>query len=369
MTWLRIFLLVCAAALSFAQVGQAEPGSSWVRGVVRAARFIPGKDAHETFQLHVVRSDNGSLIGMAVLSRKISKKLPAHLAIEVEGIEAGGGFWPFVRGEVSDDLDANWEEIRTPTPSGHVSSRRIEPETLGESTFVDLSGFRSYIGQKRYGRVLLLNGEAATFFLNNLKPPGTLPGTWERAGLATDEELHPTLYEGTFLVPSNEQQELINLYVTRVEGEKDRVTGYFVYAGARSPTEEEKKAQYLDPTSLGATLQVGHDYRDDWQPIGPSVPQNDAVRVTAPPAVTMNNCAIRLDRFRSFIGKYRFGRVVLPSGASTVIQLFDLLPPEKELIAKEQPEWLQEVAERAEGGGITIEARKIVFMAERNNPK
>jgi hypothetical protein len=165
--------------------------------------------------------------------------------------------------------------------------------------------------------------------------------------LGTDEELHPSAYEGLFLVPRDEQETFINMFLMRVEAEDNHVTGYFVHGGARPPTEEEVNRQYIHPISLWATLQVAHDYHKDWQPVGPNSSEKEAIKLTAPPPVTLKNCAILLDGFRPFIGVYRFGRVVLPSGASTVIQLFDLLPPEKEPIAKEYPDSFQGVTENA----------------------
>jgi hypothetical protein len=321
--------------LSLARQVLADGELSWARGVVRAVKYVSGKDARETFQLQVVRSDNGSLTGMAVLTREISEKLPGHSPLDVEGVEDDGLFFPLVQAEISDNLDDGWEKIRLAKRAGQTVMRRIEPHTLGESAFVDLSAFRPFIGRKRYGRLVLPGGEAATFFIDNLKPPAKRSGNWERAGLGSDEEIHPTRYEGTFLVPLKEQQVPIALYLTRVEGEGNQVTGYFVYAGARPANDEEKKSQYMDAMLLWATLQVGHDYHKDWRPIGASCSEKEAIKLTSAPAVTLNNCAIRLDGFRSFIGKYRFGQVALPSGAFTIIQLFDLLPPENELIARE----------------------------------
>ena len=342
---LGMFFSVCVALLALGQHLRAESGASWVRGGVSAAKFVPNVDPQETFDLQVIRRENDSLTGMAVITRKISEKEPNHRAIDIEGVERNGEFWPAVRPEVSDDLEKGWEQVAAKTPAGQLATRPVEPHTLGISAFIDLGVFRPFIGKKHYARVVLPDGEAATFFLDNLRPPANVPSTWERARLGTDEELHPSAYERLFLVPREEQETFMNMFLMRVEAEDNHVTGYFVHGGARPPTEEEVNRQYIDPISLWATLQVAQDYHKDWRPVRPSSFEKEAIKLTAPPPVTLKTCAIQLDRFRPFIGKYRFGRVVLPSGASTVIQLFDLLPPEKELIAKEHSDWLSDTAE------------------------
>ena len=80
----QIFLALFLAGISIAQ-RPASTNTTWVRGVVRAAKFVDGKDSHETFQLQVIRNDGGSLIGMAVITREMSQRHPNHSAIEVKG--------------------------------------------------------------------------------------------------------------------------------------------------------------------------------------------------------------------------------------------------------------------------------------------
>jgi hypothetical protein len=89
-----------------------------------------------------------------------------------------------------------------------------------------------------------------------------------------------------------------------------------------------------------ATLEVSNEPEKDWTVIGSSPPGTDGtdkvvlmypdkaayVERTAPDSPT---CQIDLTRFREFIGKFKYGRVVLRSGgASQTIVLTDLLPPE-----------------------------------------
>src|SRR5205085_9337771 len=102
-SWLLCFVFVGIHWLI--PPASARDQSSWVRGGVSAAKFVPNVDPHESFDLQVIRSENGSLTVMAVITRKISEKESHYPAIDVEGVERNGAFWPSVRSEVSDDLD------------------------------------------------------------------------------------------------------------------------------------------------------------------------------------------------------------------------------------------------------------------------
>ena len=330
------FTLLWISVITFPLTGLSTgyAGPTWVRGAVRAANFVAGKDAHETFQLQVIRHDKNSLTGMAVLTREISESHPNHAAIDIEGVEREGRFWPFVRGEVSNDRDGGWENVLLTQPLGKPARRRIQPQTLGEAIFIDLAAFGPHIGRRHFGRVVLPNAEAMTFFLENLKPPAKTPETWSRAGMGGDEELHPSAYEMTFLVPPGEQTPR-TFGLIRVEGKGGQVMGHFVYGGKRGAAENEKKG-YDQPIPLQARLRVTNDYHTEWTTIGTA----SGIKIKKPPAVSLS-ATVNLGKFQPMIGKYRYGKVVLPSGAFAIIQLVDLLPPEKELIAKEHPDWRQ----------------------------
>lgn len=330
---------MCLVGLLIPGDTNAKGGSYWVRGVVRAAKFVPGKDARETFQLQVIRSDNDVLTGLAVLTREISKDHARHAPIDVQGVEREGRFWPDLRAEISGDLDQGWHEVVLPKPIGERTIRHIAADTLGEALFINLGAFRPHIGREHYGRLLLPNGEAATFYLDNLRPPEKVPETWTRGGMGAREEIHPTAYEATFLVPAKEQERK-TLCLISVEGETGRVTGSFSYVSltGRLPTIEEQVDDYKEPTWPPATLQVAHDYNKIWTTIATASNPSEMVDLKGPPEVALR-LQIGLDAFRPMIGKFRYGKVVLRTGDSTVIELRDLLPPERELNAKEHPDW------------------------------
>lgn len=89
-----------------------------------------------------------------------------------------------------------------------------------------------------------------------------------------------------------------------------------------------------------ARLEVSNDRDKQWSVVGSSPSREDGTEVTVPmypdkaayveramPASP--TCDIDLSPFRAFIGKFRYGRVVLEGGGeSQFVVLADLLPPE-----------------------------------------
>lgn len=323
------FLVLRAEALA-----EAGDDHAWIRGVVRVSKFLPGKDARETFQLQVVRGNNDSLTGLAVLTREISKDDPNHAVIVVEGVERDGRFWPYLRGEVANDLEKGWHDVRIARPTGKLAKRRIEPQTLGETIFIDLKTFRPHIGRERYGRLILPNGEVATFLLENLKPSEHAAESWTRGGMG-EEELHPSNYEKPFLIPLKEQQRK-TFDLVGLEKEAGTLVGRFAYMAlnGRSRTLEEQVSDYEEPTWPRAILQVANDYHRQWRKIGETCNPDKPGELKGPPQIAMS-LRIYLDAFVPMLGKFRYGRVVLSTGDSAIIELVDLLPPEKDLSAKE----------------------------------
>jgi len=334
----RILFVLSALGLLSSCIGalaRENAPSVWVRGVVRASKFIPGKDAHESFQLQVIRGGTDSLIGLAVLTREISEN--GQTSLLVEGVERDGRFWPYLRGEVNNDLDKARHDIGIARPTGKPATRTIEPHTLGEAVFVELTAFRSHVGRERYGRFSLPGGEAAAFFLDNLKPPARLVDTWERG--ADKFLLGP--YEQTFLVPIKEQQ-CRTFMLLGLAKDLSGIVGHFNYVSfdGRSKTIEEQVNDYEEPIWPRASLKVTNDYHGHWKNIGETSNPEKTSELKGPPQVAIS-LNIYLDAFEPMIGQFRYGQVVLPTGDSTIIELADLLPPEKELIAKEHPAWQQ----------------------------
>jgi hypothetical protein len=288
----------------------------------------------------VIRGGADSLTGLGVITREISPDNPHHASLLIEGVERDGRFCPYLRGEVSNDLEKDWHKVNVVRPTGKAAKRTVDSQTLGEAIFVDLDAFRSSLGRKRYGRLVLPDGEAATFFLENLKPPEHVVETWAKGGMGEDE-LNPSSYEAPFLIPLKEQQPK-TFGLLRVKNDATGIVGQFNYGalGGRSRTIEEQVNDNEEPVWPQAALEVANDYHGQWRKVGNTSNPDNPTELKDPPALAMW-LNINLGAFRPMIGQFRYGQVILTTGDSTIIELVDLLPPEKELIVKEHPDWQQ----------------------------
>ena len=90
-----------------------------------------------------------------------------------------------------------------------------------------------------------------------------------------------------------------------------------------------------------AELEVSNDADQGWEIIGRSPAEDCGIETAAvivpvklgvanPQAEANKTCVIDMNPYRAFVGKFRYGRIVLKDGGtSQVIVLTDLLPPEK----------------------------------------
>ena len=92
----------------------------------------------------------------------------------LEGIEtAEGDFYPQVSYQVSDtEQGTQAKTIEAPTsPPGKVAIWTVQPKEASRPLKVDLDVFRPFIGEGKFGRLLLKSGEAVTFQIDDLQPP------------------------------------------------------------------------------------------------------------------------------------------------------------------------------------------------------
>jgi hypothetical protein len=82
------------------------------------------------------------------------------------------------------------------------------------------------------------------------------------------------------------------------------------------------------------TLQVRKKRTGKWKTIAKSQDNGQRTTVTIDPNATNFDLAVKLDAFKPLIGKYESGRIVLKGGRTSVFELKDLLPPEKQANSK-----------------------------------
>ena len=111
-----------------------------------------------------------------------------------------------------------------------------------------------------------------------------------------------------------------------------RLSGGFIYVARRhrddpAPAAELKGEAREDVFWPNVVLQVGPDGEGPWETVGRSATGTDTLKIKR--AAKPELFKVQLDAFRPFIGRMRFGRVVLESGEAALVDLEQMLTPPK----------------------------------------
>lgn len=133
----------------------------------------------------------------------------------------------------------------------------------------------------------------------------------------------------------------LNLITILWDGQRFEASGDYNNLGSK-PVQVEGREIESHPGFVDfypyATLEVSNSKSGNWKMIGTSPRQNEGKAISVlmkpnslrdhPIPVRNRDCSIEVNAFRRFIGKIRYGRVVLRNGeTSQPIVLTDLLPP------------------------------------------
>jgi hypothetical protein len=315
----KIGLLLFACLFSLQTAG-AGPGDVWARGVRGFAdKFYP-------FFLELVTEESGRLVATAeyVDYRSGDESRPRRLPATIAGIRTSDGrFWPDIKAQVYDDIKKKWKPIDVQQRHGERVKITFQENSPNEWLHLDLEPFRPMIGKFKYGMVTLTNGETAPFELRYLSPREAAPGYW------FDDELDRIYPFGTlpFLVGA-----LCSPKGTEVLGicsyiDKDGISPTQL-KGTRSRTPDGLCARepYFWPS---VTAQVATDANGPWKAIDSPPLPGEPFTISIEPRDTSVNLCVNMNNFRPFIGRFRYGRLVLPNGNAAIFQLQDLLPPEE----------------------------------------
>jgi hypothetical protein len=326
-----MFAVLGAAVTLFTQRAKA---SSWIReGPPSVAPGMEGLAG--PFELKVVRCDNDHVTGLAVLTRHSPRPGYKGVSVTVGGVETDEHrFWPSVTLQYSDDLNRNWQTLEQNETAGTAAARRVDPQTPGETFFVNLDPFRPFVGRVHYGRILLGNGEDVVFELIRLQARTNARSTsasekpsWSRR----PEDLYPSFTSRPFLTRLHAPAPPLGLI--SVASEDTQLEGGFVY-GSMQPSMQRgdveewalSKHRTFWPT---VTAEVANDDRGEWTTIGQSSKPDKLYKPKGPPTAPVL-LHVNLGLLRPLAGKYRYGRVVLETGESAIFELVNLLPPEKD---------------------------------------
>jgi hypothetical protein len=124
----------------------------------------PDLKSHPFF-LAILSSANDRLTGYFAFRNTLVGPILLH-GIRTPGDE----FWPIVQLQITNDKNGEWTTIASSVDDRSLTTLRVgSQETV--RMMVAMDPISRFVGKFRFGRVLLENGEAALFELNNLLPP------------------------------------------------------------------------------------------------------------------------------------------------------------------------------------------------------
>lgn len=323
MKTVRIRLVILIGVLS-AQLTYADSTCAWARAIRGVTR------TYDPFELELVCEESGRLVATAnYIDYQIPYlDRPHRLPATIKGVRTSDGrFWPEVKAEVSNEIEKNWKPLGAHKMPGDASKVTFRANDPNEWLRVDLEPFRVMIGKFKYGRVTLTSGERAIFVLNNLLPPTGSSGYW-------CENLLPRIAPfdtPPFVVLAFESPTGKDVLAACGYGDKD-ATSPTLIEGTRTPPGTTAPSITGEPEFWpSVTAQVAVAYNREWTNIpAPSLPGEPGTLSIAPKTVAAD-LYVNLNKFRPFVGKFRYGRLLLPSGKGAIFELRELLPVENDM--------------------------------------
>jgi hypothetical protein len=221
---------------------------------------------------------------------------------------------PCVIYEVATEGKGKWKTIARSTPAPNSLTIEIGPTRPRVLLNVDMEPFRSSIGKIRWGRLLLENGEAATFQIDDLLPAGNSPDASAGNFKQDVTDLHPNRFGSSFslIKVTSFLKQLVGDFIFVGGGEGASID----IRGARDGNED------FWPSVL---LQVGNSEKD-WQTLGKVTHKGTQTLLKVFHNGPWENLRIDMDRFKPVAGKFTYGKIVFSNGDFAVFELRDLRP-------------------------------------------
>jgi hypothetical protein len=301
---------------------RAEDGNrEWIRSAVA---WYPVDYPRGPFTLQTVGVERGRLIGTGAYYNHHSK----DISIRIEGtITEDNRFWPKVKAEVTmDPKEEDWKAIPASHHRGDPGVFTVSFEGPNVMLYFDLQAFRPFVGRERFGRVTLGSGEWAVFRLMDL----LLSGQERNASIASKKSDCESIYGGVY---QPERKPPFGMIC--VESTSEHSVGLFGYEVADDVSKTFESGETEDGKSwLSAQCQVGNDLNGVWRFVGTAKTRGNRSKLTIEGHETNTDLNIALDTLRPFVGRFRYGRVVVDEATSAIFPLTELLPVNGEAILR-----------------------------------
>ena len=119
------------------------------------------------------------------------------------------------------------------------------------------------------------------------------------------------------------------------ESTSEHSVGLFGYAAQDDASKTFEIGETEDGKSwLSAQCEVGNDLNGVWRFVGTAKTRGNRSKLTIEGHETNTDLSIALDILRPFVGRFRYGRVVVDEATSAIFQLNELLPVTGEAIVR-----------------------------------
>jgi hypothetical protein len=227
--------------------------------------------------------------------------------------DASGEFVPFVSYQVAEEGRTKWRTIGTSPQASQSTELEVGPANLRALLDVDMEVYRSSIGKFRWGRIVLENGDAAPFALDDLLPTADNPG---RDGSFSQSiaELSAKRFGSSFSL-------------VKVTSFSKRVIGDFIFAGGGDESCADLKGirDRNEDFWPSVTLQVANS-NDKWKTVGKSGEDGTQILSKVCHQSPLETLRISLDAFKSTAEKFTYGKVVFSNGDFAVFEIRNLRP-------------------------------------------
>lgn len=229
-------------------------------------------------------------------------------------LDSADNFYPTVRYQVATERQSKWQDITSDVEQSTKASITIGPINPIAKLFVNMEPFRKAIGISRYGRLVLENGDAASFALEDLLPTAyarTDNNSYKQTVFQDSDEKKAAGYKPQWTIEPADLLFVIS-YGERIIGSftfENLSQGDVVLVGTTTPDGDFwPRVDYEVANAEGV-----------WKTIGSSNDggASDELRVEAGKSAEIR---VNLTIFRSEGAAYKFGRIVFKGGSG----VFDL---------------------------------------------